>query len=131
MKRKYRVLICILQFKRDYASAFIMAKIFEKFGAECLISHSSNYRSKLFQLWNPDAVILGTSSRILRIKEYWEAQHFYNWLESSTTAGHFTNKIVLTMNKYVLCLWDKNSGQKSLLTTNDIKELWIWSKELN
>lgn len=84
-------------------------------------------------VYEPDAVpaCREPDNRQLRFREYWEAQTFYDWLERSLKAGTFTNKVVVTQFKFVLCLWNLSTNKKAALKPSQIQQLWIYPYDLN
>ncbi len=70
-------------------------------------------------------------NREFRFHKYWEAQDFYDWLERSMKTDRFTDKIVITKNNYVLCLWNPETKEKMILRPEHIQQLWIWTDALN
>lgn len=66
---KYRILLHSMTFYRDFGMMYVLSKILEKLGCECLIASNENYTDKHVKLWNPHAVFYVTGNRTELLKK--------------------------------------------------------------
>ncbi len=82
--KKWKILIHSMTFNRDFGMCYILARILERMGCECLIVNNTNVLSLPVRLWNPDAVFFVTPTKISKlIKTYADARHFIFSAEGS------------------------------------------------
>ncbi|MBF0300012.1 MAG: hypothetical protein HQK51_14915, partial [Oligoflexia bacterium] len=75
---RWRVLLHSMTFKRDFGPVYILSKLLEKLGCECVVANNRNLLTKRLRLWNPHAVIFLTLSRMRDIKKVFpKAKLFY------------------------------------------------------
>ncbi len=77
MLRK-RILILVNIVRRDIGSAFVLSKLLENFGYKCFITGYYSYSRIDTKIWNPDAIVVLSVTRVLRVKKsYPKAEIFY------------------------------------------------------
>lgn len=101
-----------MTFKRDFGMIYILSKLLEHLGCECIIANNTNITQPFMRLWKPHAVFFVTLShaRSLR-KTYPNAKLFH----LSAEGGAFTDPVELAI---VNDEW----------TINNIHRFYLWGK---
>lgn len=77
--RKYRVLLHAMTFQRDFSFIYVLSKLLEKMGCECIIVNNTNLHKKFFKLWNPDAIFFVTLSHAKSIITSYPNAKLFLW----------------------------------------------------
>jgi len=86
MNKKWKVLIHSMTFNRDFGMAFILSRLLEHLGCECMIVNNTNLTSIPVKFWNPDAVFYVTPGNTEKlIRNYPHAKLFLFSAEGSVT----------------------------------------------
>lgn len=69
--RKWKVLIHSMTFNRDFGMTFILSRLLEFLGCECIVVNNANLTSVPIKLWNPDAVFFVTPGNTKKLIKYY------------------------------------------------------------
>jgi len=78
-KKRYRILLHAMTFKRDFSFIYVLSKLLGKMGCECIIVNNTNLNKKYFKLWNPDAIFFVTLSHAKIIKSNYPNAKLFLW----------------------------------------------------
>ena len=95
MKKKYRVLLYVLLERREIGTAYVLSKLLEHMGCECYIAGSNSYCSKFVRMWNPNAIIFGTLSRLQTFSKIYPNAHFFYYPCEGGESYEFSNDKIL------------------------------------
>jgi len=68
-----------MTFKRDYCFIYILSKLLEEKGCECIIVNNTNLHKKYFRLWKPHAVFFVTLSHARSIRSSYPNAKLFLW----------------------------------------------------
>lgn len=66
---RFRILLHSMTFSRDFGINFILSKLLERFGCECLIVPTEHLYAAYVRHWNPHAVFFTTASHTGRLRQ--------------------------------------------------------------
>lgn len=78
-KKRYRILLHTMTFQRDFSFIYVLSKLLEKMGCECIMVNNTNLHLKIFKLWNPHAVFFVTLSHAKSIKASYPNAKLFIW----------------------------------------------------
>lgn len=117
MTRKLKILIHSMTFKRDFGATYILSKLLERLGCECIIAHNTNYLSKPFRMWNPDAVFFVTLGRTERIMKAYPGAKFFLWTGEGGERPEYLEEVKVVNSKELfdrfskVYLWGESAMQ--------------------
>ncbi len=131
MRRKIKVLLHSMTFKRDFGFVYCLSKVLEHLGCDALVCSNTDYTSMPMRLWNPDVVFYVTMGRTELLRKTFPNASLVLWNAESCRFGDYPPlelEIASDKSKYQslsrILLWGDET--KKLILHHAREHGWDW-----
>jgi len=124
MKKRFRILLHSMIFKRDLGTIYILANLLENLGCECFIANNTNYMSIISKLWNPHAVLYVTLSRTKGLRQYFPHAKLFLYSAEAGDGKKLSRELPIIEDEFLF-----NTISRVYLWGNSVKEILLERRE--